>query len=70
MQRESIGELLTVPEVARRLAIKESTVRSWLLTRRISKVRVGVRAVRVPVSEIERLVHEGFVPARERRAVA
>ena len=67
MQRENSSELLTVPEAARRLALRESTVRAWLLRRRISKVRVGRRAVRVPAAEIERLIREGTVPAREER---
>ena len=61
------GQLLTVPEAAARLALKESTVRAWLLTRRISKVRVGRRAVRIPTAEIERLIRDGTVPARGER---
>jgi excisionase family DNA binding protein len=67
MQRETTMDLLTVPEAARRLALRESTVRAWLLRRRISKVRVGRRAVRIPAAEIERLIAEGTVPAREER---
>jgi len=63
MERD--GALLTVPEAAARLALRESTVRAWILRRRISKVRVGRRAVRVPAAEIERLIREGTVPARE-----
>lgn len=59
--------LLTIPEAAARLALKESTVRAWLLARRLSKVRVGRRAVRVPASEIDRIIAEGFIPAREDR---
>jgi excisionase family DNA binding protein len=61
------GNLLTVPETAQRLAVKESTIRAWLLTRRLCKVRVGRRAVRVPASEVDRLIAEGLVPAREER---
>lgn len=59
--------LLTVPEVAARLAVKESTIRAWLLTRRLCKVRVGRRAVRVPASEIDRIIAEGLVPMRKER---
>lgn len=59
--------LLTVPEIAQRLAVKQSTIRAWLLTRRLCKVRVGRRAVRVPASEIDRIISEGMVPARRDR---
>jgi excisionase family DNA binding protein len=58
------SQLLTVSEVAARLAVKESTVRAWLLSRRLSRVRVGRRAVRVPVKEVERIIAEGTIPAR------
>lgn len=67
MEQGEVRELLTVSEAARRLAMKESTIRAWLLTRRIAKVKLGRRAVRVPLSEIERLIKEGTIPAREIR---
>ena len=57
--------LLSVPEVAERLAIKESTVRAWLLRRRLEYVRVGRRSVRIRLSEVQRIIAEGTVPARE-----
>ena len=60
-------QLLTVKEVADRLALKQSTIRAWLLARRIASVRVGRRAVRVPCSEVDRIVSNGFVPARGER---
>jgi excisionase family DNA binding protein len=60
-------KLLTSQAFAEKLGIKISTVRSWLLARRIAKVRVGRRAIRIPESEVERIIHEGFVPAREER---
>jgi excisionase family DNA binding protein len=60
-------QLLRVSEVAERLALKESTIRAWLLARRLAKVHVGRRAVRVPVSEVERVIVEGTVPKREVR---
>jgi excisionase family DNA binding protein len=59
--------LLRVEEAADLLAVKPSTVRAWLLRRRIGKVRIGLRAVRVPAREIERIISEGTIPARERR---
>jgi excisionase family DNA binding protein len=61
------GRLLTVRRTAELLALKESTVRRWILFRRIAVVRVGTRAIRIPASEIERLIEAGFVPARPRK---
>ena len=59
--------LMTVRDAARRLALKEATVRAWMAARRIGYIRVGRRAVRIPLSEVERLLNEGTVPAREQR---
>jgi len=57
--------LLTVTQAAEALNLKPSTVRAWLLARRLARVRVGRRAVRIPASEIDRIVAEGTIPARE-----
>jgi excisionase family DNA binding protein len=65
--RQKLGELLRVDEFAARLNIKSSTARAWLLRRRVVKVRVGARAIRIPASEVERIVAEGTVPAAEDR---
>ena len=59
--------LLRVEEAAERLAVKESTVRAWLLRRRIGRVRIGRRAVRIPASEVARIIAEGTIPARAER---
>lgn len=67
METKASPQLLTVSEVAARLAVKESTVRAWLLARRLSRVRVGRRAVRVPITEVERIISEGTVPAQRAR---
>jgi len=64
------AELLRVDDFAARLNIKPSTARAWLLRRRIAKVRLGSRAVRIPASEVSRLIAEGLIPARERRGAA
>ncbi len=61
------GRLLRVSEAAELLAVRESTIRAWLLHRKLSKVRVGARAVRIPATEVERIITEGTVPAREPR---
>ena len=58
-------ELLTVPEFASKLKVKECTVRKWLLLRRISALKVGRQLVRIPASELTRLLTE--IPAREVR---
>jgi excisionase family DNA binding protein len=56
------AKLLKVPEAAAMLALSQKTVWQWIGERRIEVVRLG-RAVRVPVSEIERLVEQGTTPA-------
>jgi excisionase family DNA binding protein len=61
------AELLRVDDFAARLNIKPSTVRAWILRRRITKVRLGSRAVRIPASEVSRLISEGLIPARAQR---
>lgn len=55
-------KLLTVKEVARELGIAEVTVRLWLAQRRFKHVKLG-RAIRIPASEIARVVEQGTVPA-------
>lgn len=63
--RKQLGELLRVEEFARGLNIKPATVRAWLLRRRISFVRVSSRAIRIPASEVDRILSEGMIPARK-----
>jgi excisionase family DNA binding protein len=59
-------EWLTVTEFAEELGITVAAVRRWLLERRISSTRIG-RLVRIPASEINRLVEAGLRPARSGR---
>ncbi len=64
MSKEGVcvaDELLTVPEAARLLGVKERTVRRWVLLRRITYVKIGA-AVRIPESEIARIIEEGTRP--------
>lgn len=61
------SELWKVPEAAPRLRIAEKTLWAWIGARRIGVHRVG-RSVRVPESEIQRILVEGFVPAVEPRS--
>lgn len=58
-----MAKLLKVPEAAGMLALSQKTVWQWIGERRIEVVRLG-RAVRVPLSEVERLIEEGTSPAR------
>lgn len=60
-----LEELMTVQEFAQALKVKECTVRKWLLYRTIKSVRYKNSLVRIPASEITRLMVE--VPAREQR---
>lgn len=59
----SIEKLLTVPQVAEQLGLKEATIRRMILQRRIETVRPSVRAVRVPESAVRRIIQQGFRPA-------
>jgi len=67
MKPMSPERLLRVSEGARELALKESTLRAWILSRRIRVIRIGRRAIRIPMSEVARLIDEGTIPAREER---
>jgi excisionase family DNA binding protein len=58
--------MLTVREAAARLGLRDSTLRAWIMQRRIGIVRLG-RAIRIPLEEVERLIAEGTIPARMTR---
>lgn len=58
-------KLLSVPDAAEALTLKQKTIRAWIAARRIESVRIG-RSVRVPLHEVERLIEKGTVPARQR----
>ena len=55
--------LLKVAEAAAELNVSIHTARAWVGQRRLASVRLG-RAVRVPRSEVLRLIEQGTVPAR------
>jgi len=59
-------KLLTVPQAAEALAVKPSTIRAWLLRRKITRVNCG-RAVRIPSDVIEKFIRDNTLPAREGR---
>lgn len=56
--------LLKVPEAAAALAVSPKTIWAWRAQRRIAVVTIGA-AVRISQGEIDRLIAEGTVPARE-----
>lgn len=58
--------LLTIREAARRLALRECTIRAWLARRKLPHVKCG-RSVRVPAEAIERFIQENTIPAKEER---
>lgn len=67
MKSKTETRLMRPSEVAEALSLKESTIRAWILARRIFFVRVGKRAVRIPQTEVERIITQGAIPAREER---
>jgi excisionase family DNA binding protein len=56
------NELLTLPEAASLLRLKTSTLRAWVLRRKIPYVKVS-RLVRVRRAAVEALIAENVVPA-------
>jgi excisionase family DNA binding protein len=58
--------LLTVAETAQALNLKASTVRAWLLRRKLPRVNCG-RAVRIPADAVARFIERNTIPAREER---
>ena len=56
-------KLITVREAANRLGLKESTIRKYILKRQIAYVKPSVRAVRIPIEELERILSAELRPA-------
>ena len=56
-------KLITIREAANRLGLKESTIRKAILKRQIAYVKPSVRAVRIPIEELERILAAGLRPA-------
>jgi excisionase family DNA binding protein len=62
--REYMKKLLTVAEAAEALSLKVSTIRAWLLRRRLPFVRCG-RSIRVPSEAVESFIEKHTVLAKE-----
>jgi excisionase family DNA binding protein len=61
--QHQVLEFLRVGEAAQYLNVQESTIRAWLLKRKLPKVRIGDRAVRIPRTALDKLIAENTVPA-------
>lgn len=57
-------DLVTVPEAAALLHLKESTIRAWLLRRRLAHVKLG-RRVFLRTSDLQAIIDSSLVPARD-----
>jgi excisionase family DNA binding protein len=55
-------KLITIREAANRLGLKESTIRKYILKRQIAYVKPSIRAVRIPIEELERILSAGLRP--------
>ncbi len=53
-------------DAAEFLSLRESTLRKWVLLRRVRVNKIG-GAVRIPESELARLIGQNVVPARPER---
>lgn len=60
------GNMLNVNDAAQLLGLKPTTLRAWILHRKIEFVRVG-RAVRIPAKAIDEFIERNTIPARESR---
>lgn len=56
--------LLNTRQVAERLGLKESTIRAWILRRKLPYVRCG-RSVRVAAKAVDEFVDRNTIPAKE-----
>lgn len=62
MNNEVNATLLTVTQFAAAANVKPGTVRVWAASRKITSVKLG-RALRIPASELGRLIELGIRPA-------
>jgi excisionase family DNA binding protein len=62
-QYDKMALLISVEEAARRLGLKQVTIRLWVACRKMTSVKLG-RRVLIPESEIDRLIKQGLRPAR------
>ncbi len=51
--------LLTVREASDRLGLRESTLRKWVLQKRIAYCKLG-RSIRLPANVVEKMIRESY----------
>lgn len=51
--------LLTIREASERLGLRESTLRKWVLQRRLAYCKIG-RSVRLPADVVDKLIRQGY----------
>ena len=62
----AVGKLLSLRECSERTGHRESTWRAWVLHRKVPYFKVG-RSVRIAEADLEKLIEQSRVPAREER---
>jgi len=60
-----LPELLTIAEAAAALRLKPSTIRAWILDRRIPFCKIG-RLVRIRRADVEGLIAASVIPSKAR----
>ena len=61
---ESGSDLLTVPEAAKLLRLQVSTIRAWVLNRRVPFVKLGGKRVFFRRADLKALINASVVPAK------
>ncbi len=63
-----VHDLLKPRQFGEMLGLTERTIRDWIAARKIEVIKIGA-SVRIPSSEIDRLIREGRRPALVRRSL-
>ncbi len=58
----TVQRLLTIREASEQLGLRESTLRKWVLQKRISYCKLG-RSVRLPAEVVAKLIRESYQEA-------
>ncbi len=56
--------LRSINEVSEQLGLAAVTLRLWIAQGRVGYVRLGRRAIRIPETEVQRIIDAGTVPSR------
>jgi excisionase family DNA binding protein len=68
MRTNGEPQLVSVNQAAEMLNLRPGTIRSWYRAGKLSRVRVGKKAIRILASEVRRIISDGFAPARKPHA--